>query len=50
MLEVQFTFDDPKTFSKQWGGTRTYQLDKAEISQYFVCEENLQIGKPREAH
>jgi hypothetical protein len=49
-LEVQFMFDDSKTFTKPWGGRRTYQLEKTEISEYFVCEENLQMGKPREAH
>ena len=46
-LEVEFLFDDPKTFTKPWGGKRMYQRTDDEISEYFVCEENLQMGKPR---
>jgi hypothetical protein len=49
-LEVEFLFDDSKTFTKQWGGKRIYQAGKMEISEYIVCEEDLQMGKPREAH
>ena len=49
-LEVEFQFDDPKTFTKQWGGKRTYQLANTEISEYIVCEEQLQMGKSRELH
>jgi hypothetical protein len=49
-LEVEFLFDDPKTFSKPWGGKRIYQRSNTEISEYIVCEEDLQMGKPREAH
>jgi hypothetical protein len=47
-LEVQFSFDDPKAFTRKWGGTRLYQLMNADtdMSAYFVCEENLQVGKP----
>lgn len=44
-LEVQFTFDDPKTFTKPWGGTRIYHPDTSDVSDYFVCEGNLQMGK-----
>lgn len=47
-LEVQFSFDDSKAFTRTWGGTRIYQLASGDtdMSAYFVCEENLQIGKP----
>jgi hypothetical protein len=48
-LEVQFVFDDPTAFTKPWGGTRLYELSKTAISPYFVCEENLQMGKSRDA-
>jgi len=44
-LEVQFTFEDPKAFARSWGGTRVYHPDPSEPSDYFVCEENLQMGK-----
>jgi hypothetical protein len=49
-LEVEFRFDDPKTFTKPWGGKRIYQQTDTEMSEYFVCEENLQMGKPRAGH
>jgi hypothetical protein len=45
-LEVQFTFDDAKAFTHSWGGTRVYHPDQSDPSDYFVCEENLQVGKP----
>lgn len=47
-LEVQFSFDDSKAFTRTWGGTRLYQLANADtdMSAYFVCEENLKVGKP----
>jgi hypothetical protein len=47
-LEVQFSFDDSKAFTRTWGGTRRYQLASPDtnMSAYFLCEENLQIGKP----
>jgi hypothetical protein len=48
-LNVEFRFDDSKTFTMPWGGTRVYQATDAEISEYFVCEEDLQMGKPRTA-
>jgi len=49
-LEVQFTFDDPKVFTRTWGGTRQYHPDRSDASDYFVCEENLQMGKPPAPH
>ena len=49
-LEVEFVFDDPKTFTKSWGGKRIYQLENTELSEYIVCEDHLQMGKPREVH
>ena len=49
-LEVQFSFDDPKAFTRAWGGTRQYHPDTSDLADYFVCEENLQIGKPPAPH
>jgi len=48
-LEIEFLFDDPKTFTRPWGGKRIYRLETAEISEYIVCEEQLQMGYPRDA-
>jgi hypothetical protein len=49
-LEVQFTFDDPKAFTRAWSGTRLYHPDQSDASDYFVCEENLQMGKQPTPH
>ena len=48
-LEIDFLFDDPNTFARPWSGTRVYSLGNAAISEYFVCEENLQVGKSQRA-
>ena len=49
-LEVEFLFDDPKTFTKSWGGKKTYHLETEDISEYMVCEDQLQMGKTNQAH
>jgi hypothetical protein len=46
-LEVEFQFDDPKTFTKSWGGKRVYEKSDSEMMEYYVCEENLQLGQSR---
>jgi hypothetical protein len=46
-LEVEFQFDDPKTFTKPWGGSKVYEKSDTEMMEYYVCEENLQLGQPR---
>ena len=39
-LEVSFQFDDPKTFTKPWGGKKTYRLvPNGEISEHVICQE-----------
>lgn len=50
-LEVEFSFDDPKTFTRTWAGTKIYHLaaPDTDLSAYFVCEENLHMGKANEA-
>jgi hypothetical protein len=46
-LEVEFQFDDPKTFTRPWGGSKVYEKSNTEMMEYYVCEENLQPGQPR---
>ena len=46
-LEVEFQFEDPKAFTKSWGGKKVYRPGP-EILDHVTCEENLQIGKYRE--
>jgi len=43
-LEVEFQFEDPKAFTKRWGGKKVYRPGP-EILDHVTCEENLQIGK-----
>lgn len=41
MLQIDFTFDDPKAFTKQWTGMKQFKLRPDwQISEY-VCEENF---------
>jgi hypothetical protein len=47
-LEVEFEFQDPKAFTKPWGGRKLYELQTIGISEYVQCEEHLEMGKPRE--
>ena len=40
-LQIDFTFDDPKAFTKQWTGMKQFKLRKDwQISEY-ICEENF---------
>ena len=48
LLEVEFEFQDPKAFTKPWGGTKQYELQTVGITEYVQCEEHLEMGKPRE--
>jgi hypothetical protein len=47
-LEVEFEFQDPKAFTKPWGGIKQYELQTVGITEYVQCEEHLEMGKPRE--
>jgi len=39
-LEVNFQFDDPKTFTKPWGGKKIYRLvPNGEIHEHVICQE-----------
>ena len=41
-LEVQFLFDDPKAYTRPWGGKKVYKLGEGwEIQEHVVCEEQL---------
>jgi hypothetical protein len=41
MLQIDFTFDDPKAYTKPWTGTKQFKLHKDwQISEY-ICEENF---------
>jgi len=45
-LEIEFTFDDAKTFTKPWGGKKLYQLQPAnfEMADHALCEEFRKEG------
>ena len=45
-LEIEFTFDDPKTFAKPWTGKKLYQLQPpgSEIKDHIICEEHRKLG------
>jgi len=45
---VEFEFQDPKAFTKPWGGIKQYELQTVGITEYVQCEEHLEMGKPRE--
>ena len=43
-LQIDFTFTDPKAYTKPWTGTRVFELlrgTKAEILEYITCEDHL---------
>jgi hypothetical protein len=42
-LEISFLFDDPKTYTKPWGGKKVYKLRprKESIMEYFLCEDRM---------
>ena len=47
-LEVDVQFDDPKAYTKTWGGKKTFILKpKFEILDHVNCEEWLEMGKHR---
>jgi hypothetical protein len=47
LLQIDFTFDDPKAYTKPWTGTKQFKLRPDwQISEY-VCEENF-TNKPIE--
>ena len=51
-LEINFWFEDPKTYPKPWTGKKTFQLKPPgyEIMEHAVCEDWLEMGKTRQPH
>jgi hypothetical protein len=41
MLQIDFTFDDPKAYTKQWTGTKQFKLRPDWHIAEYVCEENF---------
>jgi hypothetical protein len=48
-LEIEVTFDDPKAFTRPWGGKKQYQLQPAnfEMPDHALCEEFRKEGLRR---
>jgi len=47
-LAVEFRFEDPKTFTRPWTASRTYELrPDLEVLEHVTCEEFLRIGNSR---
>ena len=41
-LELDVTIDDPKAYTRPWGGKKVYKLGEGwEIQEHVVCEELL---------
>ncbi|MGA7793971.1 MAG: hypothetical protein WCA19_13110 [Candidatus Acidiferrales bacterium] len=47
MLQIDFTFDDPKAYTKQWTGTKQFKLRPDWHISEYICEENFD-NKPIE--
>ncbi|MBZ5661030.1 MAG: hypothetical protein LAO08_11545 [Acidobacteriia bacterium] len=41
LLQIDFTFDDPKAFTKQWTGTKQFKLRPDWQIAEYICEENF---------
>src|SRR5262249_52956017 len=48
-LQIDFTFDDPKAYTKPWNGKKTFYLRPKdyEILEHAICDEWLEMGKKR---
>ena len=48
-LEIQFLFDDPKTYTKPWTGKKILQLMPPgyRVMEHIACEDYLELGKHR---
>jgi len=40
-LQIDFTFDDPKAYTRQWTGTKQFKLHRDWQITEYVCEENF---------
>jgi hypothetical protein len=50
-MEVEVTFEDPKTFTAPFKGTLTYELSPpgTELQEYIVCEDRILSDRPEDA-
>jgi hypothetical protein len=48
-LEIEFVFDDPKTYTRTWTGKKVFALMPAnwQVMEDVVCDDLLAIGKKR---
>ena len=47
-LEVDFRFEDPKTFTRPWTAKRSYESrPDMELLDHVTCEDFLKLGNPR---
>ena len=47
-LEINFLFDDPKTYTKPWGGRKVFQLKPNwELMEYYICEDQFRDSLPK---
>ncbi len=45
-LEIDFLFDDPKTYKKPWKGKKQFSLEKTDLAETFVCEDRWRTEYP----
>ena len=47
-LEIDYLFNDPKAYTKPWGGKKVYKLrPETEFIEHVVCQDFLKLGKNR---
>lgn len=51
-LEIEFTFDDPKTYTRPWTGKKVFQLEPLgfEIKEDVMCNEYRKLGLRTEGY
>ena len=51
-LEIEFTFDDPKTFTKPWTGKKVFQLQPpgTAMKDEILCEEYRKMGLRKDGY
>jgi len=51
-LEIEFTFDDPKTYARPWTGKKVYQLQPPgyEMKEDVICEQYRKLGLRTEGY
>lgn len=46
-LQIDYLFEDPKAYTKPWGGKKLYRLQDIELLEHVVCQDALKIGTKR---